>query len=87
MVGVGIAGAVLLRRLVLLVSATVLSLVYQCLISILIYVLPIVLIFVLVLLRLTSFFINHAERRFQCGNSVVDAGFSMTGNEIPMWKH
>lgn len=63
-VGFGIAGAVLLSSLVLLVSAAVSSSFVSVLISILIYVLPIVLIFRFGLLSFDQFLSIHAERRF-----------------------
>lgn len=85
-VGFGIAGAVLLSSLVLLVSAAVSSSFVSVLISILIYVLPIVLIFRFGLLSFDQFLSIMPSGDFNVAMLLSMQGVSVTGNEIPMWS-
>lgn len=85
-VGFGIAGAVLLSSFVLLVSAAVSSSFVSVLISILIYVLPIVLIFRFGLLSFDQFLSIMPSGDFNVAMLLAMQGISVTGNEIPMWS-
>ena len=85
-VGFGIAGAVLLSSFVLLVSAAVSSSFVSVLISILIYVLPIVLIFRFGLLSFDQFLSIMPSGDFNVAMLLSMQGVSVTGNEIPMWS-
>ena len=82
----GIAGAVLLSSFVLLVSAAVSSSFVSVLISILIYVLPIVLIFRFGLLSFDQFLAIMPSGDFNVAMLLAMQGISVTGNEIPMWS-